>query len=200
MNSIKTYNDVCLEEIGNYNIEKAFLVTQSKIPRYSKVLCSISGGSDSDIMLDIIYKTSKDNIDYVFFDTGIEYQATKDHLKYLENTYNISIKICKPIKSIPTCCKEYGVPFFSKHVSEMISRLQRHNFQWEDETFDVLYAKYPKCKSALMWWCNEHPKNSCFNISVNKLLKEFIMRNKPPKISNKCCSYAKKTSCTKSFK
>ena len=37
-------------------------------------------------MLDIVWRCDKDNkVDYVWFDTGLEYQATKDHLKYLEN-------------------------------------------------------------------------------------------------------------------
>ena len=54
-------------------------------PKYKKIVCSISGGSDSDVMLDIIWRCDKDNkVEYVWFDTGLEYQATKDHLKYLE--------------------------------------------------------------------------------------------------------------------
>ena len=63
-------------------------------PKYKKIVCSISGGSDSDVMLDIIWRCDKDNkVDYVWFDTGLEYQATKEHLKYLENKYNIKIKL-----------------------------------------------------------------------------------------------------------
>ena len=59
-------------------------------PKYQKIVCSISGGSDSDVMLDIVWRCDKDNkVTYVWFDTGLEYQATKDHLKYLENKYNI---------------------------------------------------------------------------------------------------------------
>lgn len=50
-------------------------------PKYKKIVCSISGGSDSDVMLDIVWRCDKDNkVDYVWFDTGLEYQATKDHL------------------------------------------------------------------------------------------------------------------------
>ena len=49
-------------------------------PKYDKIVCSISGGADSDVMLDICWRCDKDNkIDYVWFDTGLEYQATKDH-------------------------------------------------------------------------------------------------------------------------
>ena len=65
-------------------------------PKYKKIVCTISGGSDSDVMLDIVWRCDKDNkVDYVWFDTGIEYQATKEHLKYLEEKYNIKIKLCK---------------------------------------------------------------------------------------------------------
>lgn len=75
-------------------------------PIYKKIVCSISGGSDSDIMLDIIWRCDKDNkVDYVWFDTGLEYQATKDHLKYLEDKYGIEIIRQKAIKPIPLACK-----------------------------------------------------------------------------------------------
>lgn len=58
---------------------------------------------------------------------------------------------------------------------------------------DILYKKYPKCKSALEWWCGEKGEGSHFNISCNKYLKEFMVANPPTfKISNKCCQYAKK--------
>jgi 3'-phosphoadenosine 5'-phosphosulfate sulfotransferase (PAPS reductase)/FAD synthetase len=163
-------------------------------PEYKKVMCSISGGSDSDILLDLCARADKDKkVDYVFFDTGLEYQATKRHLKYLEARYGVEIKIEKAVKPIPLCCREYGQPFLSKFVSEAISRLQRNNFTWEDQPLEVLIEKYPKCKSALKWWCNENGENSRFNIERHKGLKEFMIANPPAfKISNKCCTYAKK--------
>lgn len=163
-------------------------------PIYEKIVCSISGGSDSDIMLDIVWRCDKANkVDYVWFDTGLEYQATKEHLKYLENKYGIEIVRYKAIKPIPLTCIYYGQPFMSKQASEFIQRLQKHNFQWEDDTFDNLYKKYPKCKSALEWWSNTKGNGSSFNISRNKLLKEFMVENPPTfYISNKCCNFAKK--------
>ena len=89
-------------------------------PKYKKIVCSISGGSDSDVMLDIVWRCDKDNkVDYVWFDTGLEYQATKDHLKYLENKYNIKIKPYKAIKPIPLSCKQYGQPFINKQAAEL---------------------------------------------------------------------------------
>lgn len=174
------------------NLIRAWAIINS--PKYKKILCSISGGSDSDIMLDIVWRCDKDNeVDYVWFDTGLEYQATKDHLEYLERKYNIKFIRKKAIKPIPKSCRDYGQPFISKNVSEFMSRLQKHELQWEDEEFDTLIQKYPKCKSALSWWCNANGDKSSFNISRNKYLKEFIVENPPDfNISNKCCTYAKK--------
>ena len=162
-------------------------------PKYKKIVCSISGGSDSDVMLDIVWRCDKDNkVEYVWFDTGLEYQATKDHLKYLENKYGIKIIPYKAIKPIPSTCKQYGQPFLSKQVSEMIRRLQSHNFMFEDKSFEELYKEYPRCKSALEWWCNTKPSKA-HNINQNKWLKEFLIENPPTfQISNVCCKYAKK--------
>ena len=161
--------------------------------KYEKIVCSISGGSDSDIMLDICTKCDKNNkIEYVWFDTGIEYQATKEHLKFLEEKYGIKIKRHKAIKPIPIACKLYGQPFLSKYVSEMIQRLQKHGFKWENKLFEELYNEYPNCKIALQWWCNYNISDT-FNISKNKYLKEFLIEYPPTfMISNKCCKYAKK--------
>lgn len=159
-----------------------------------KIVCSISGGSDSDIMLDLFSKLDDENkIKYVWFDTGLEYEATKRHLRYLEQKYGIEIIRLKAKKPIPVSCKQYGQPFLSKQVSNYIARLQRHGFQWEDEELNVLLAKYPNCKVALRWWCNDWGEKSKFNICYNKWLKEFMIQNPPTfKISDMCCYYAKK--------
>ena len=184
-----------LDKVRNEAVGKSLLTAYSKLNcrGYKKALCSISGGSDSDIVLDIITKFDNYKIvDYVYFDTGLEYGATKEHIRYLEDKYNIKIETIRPKIPIPLSCRIYGQPFISKHVSEMINRLQNHNFKWEDKSFEVLIKEYPNCKSALEWWCNAKPSPS-HNIKQNKLLKEFLIEN-PPEfiISQKCCKYAKK--------
>lgn len=177
------------------SIEKADEIINN--PKYKTILVSISGGSDSDDVLDLCTKLDVSHkCIYIWFDTGLEYKATKEHLEFLESKYHIEIIREKSIKPIPVSCKEYGQPFISKYVSEFIQRLQRHNFQWEDEPYDVLVKKYPKCSSALGWWCNHRKmgdKNSWFDIHRNAYLKEFMVQNPPTfQISNKCCDYAKK--------
>lgn len=164
-------------------------------PLYDKIFCSISGGGDSDLILDICYRCDKDNkVTYGWFDTGVELQATKDHLTYLENKYKIHIKRIKPIKPIPQTCKEYGQPFLSKFVSKNIYALQRKGFNFQNYSVEEM-VKMGIPKSYATWWNNKGSKilTSQFNIARNKWLKEFLIKYPPNfKISSKCCDYAKK--------
>lgn len=154
MELFEILNDAPKDEIIGDNLVRAYAKINS--PIYEKIICTVSGGYDSDIVIDICTKCDIDGkIEYVWFNTGLEYQATKDHLKELERRYGIEIKERKPKKPIPVACKENGLPFLSKKISEYIGRLQRHGFKWEDRPFDELYREYPKCKAALRWWCNE---------------------------------------------
>ncbi|MBO4284285.1 MAG: phosphoadenosine phosphosulfate reductase family protein [Clostridia bacterium] len=188
-----------LFSLQNATVLNAILKAQDVLYRHDRIVVSISGGSDSDVVLDMVERNKRDGseIRYVWFDTGIEYQATKDHLDYLEQKYGIKIERIKAEKPIPLCVKEYGVPFLSKFASEMIMRLQRWGFKWEDEPFEELIKKYPRCVFAIRWWCNEYANPNKvthqYYIEYYPYLKEFLIENPPPfKISKKCCEYSKK--------
>ena len=174
-----------------------FIIAWSKVnsPLYRKILATISGGSDSDVMLDILVKCDKDRkVEYVWCDTGLEYQATKEHLDSLEKKYGIKIERIRPKWPIPLAVRQYGQPFLNKKpVSECMERLQKHGFRWEDKPYEVLVKEYPDCKSAIGWWCNIN-RSDRFNIRQNKLLKEFLIQNHPDfRISAKCCDLSKKS-------
>lgn len=173
-------------------IADAICSAKNRVDSHKNISVSISGGSDSDLVLDIMAKHKTENMHFIYFNTGLEYQATKDHIKFLQDKYKIEIQTQTPKMPIPLCVKKFGEPFINKRASEMISRLQSHNFKWEDKTFEELCKEYPRCKSALRWWCNCFDVNT-FNINNNKYLKEFLIVN-PPKfpISNLCCHYSKK--------
>lgn len=65
------------------NFVKAYAIINR--PQYKTIFCFISGGSDSDIMLDIVFKADVNKkVTYVWFDTGLEFAATKSHITYLE--------------------------------------------------------------------------------------------------------------------
>ena len=182
------------------NINSAFRKLHANLMfRSARAAVSISGGSDSDVMLDMIQALNPAKnypfaeIHYAWFNTGIEYTATKEHLGFLEEKYGVTIEQKKAKTPVPLGCKTWGQPFMSKQISQYISRLQAHGFQWEDEPFEILYARYPNCKAALRWWCNAFGPGSRMNIEKCRLLKEFMIAN-PPKIgfSDGCCKGAKK--------
>lgn len=184
---------------NNFTIQDALGKCLSQVRTHEKLLVAISGGWDSDIMADMVIRCGgKDKSTFVFFNTGLEYEATRKQLAHIEEKYGIEVAVLPPIKPIPLCVRKHGIPFWSKHASEMISRLQRHGFSWEDEPYIELIKKYPQCRSSLRWWCNDFPKtdtgrNSKFNISYVPGLKEFLISYPPDfKISAKCCHYAKK--------
>lgn len=188
----------------NMETMKAFLKTYEHLSSKENIMVSVSGGADSDIVIDLLlraskkYKITKSKFHFVFFDTGIEYEATKKHLEYLEEKYEIKIDRMRALTPVPLGCKKYGLPFISKYISEMLERMQNHNFNFKEDgnkTYDELVRIYPNLKGALRWWTNNNGENSSFNINRNSLLKEFIIENPPAfKISNKCCNGAKKNS------
>lgn len=183
-------------------INKALQKSCALCATYNNIMVSVSGGADSDVMLDLLMKTceNKEKLHFVWFDTGIEYQATKEHLEYLESKYNIKIERQRANVPVPLGCKTYGQPFLSKFVSQMIERLQTKNFDFANDgnkTFEELNKLYPSMQGALTWWCNEYHeqkgKKSHFNINNNRYLKEFMIANPPTfRISDKCCMGAKK--------
>lgn len=179
---------------NNPTVLDAVIKTEDHINRIArtggKIIVSVSGGSDSDIMLDMFERLGYDGgeVVYVWYDTGLEYDATKRHLEYLENKYGVEIRKFRAEKTVAQAVKKCGVPFLSKHVSLCIDRLQKIDFDFCTD------ANEPSGKqlSAKKWWLNAFGEESAFNISRNAFLREYIEKYSPPKISNRCCEYAKK--------
>jgi len=186
---------------NNHNIFKYLMVTRNKLRQHTHIAVSVSGGSDSDCVIDMIELVKPPDgcgeVQYVFFDTGLEYDATLRHITETEQKYGMVIERAKPKKSIPAACRDHGVPFIGKDISEMLCRLQRHDFDWSDTPEDATPEKYGRCKSALDWYFSRRPPGvrgkSKYNINRYKLLREYIMAHPPPfSISDRCCDFAKK--------
>lgn len=149
-----------------------------------KIMVSVSGGSDSDIMLDLFERIGYPDglVYYAWFDTGMEYQATKRHLLYLEQRYGITIHRHRPKLTVAQACKRFGVPLLSKQDSSRIGLLQKHDFEFSAE-----------CKNG--YRTDQNYWNGNGNLSVAHMmgLRDFLVAN-PPKfqVSDKCCAYAKK--------
>lgn len=193
---MKTFTELMPLFPNNQTILDTVAKTLDHIEDGKKIMVSVSGGADSDILVDLFETIGYEpgQVVYVWFDTGLEYEATKRHLVYLEEKYGIEIQRHKAKVQIPLAVKKYGVPFMSKVDSMYISRLQKHGFDFStNEPHDVLLARFQNAKSALLWWCDKWKKPKCqTSIARHAGLKEFMQKNPPPPCSDKCCEYAKK--------
>ena len=191
-----------LLESGNLAIADMAMKCEQVLSSHERALVSISGGADSDVMMDLCERVREHvgcDVDYVWFNTGMEYDATKRHLEYLEERYGTDIRRERSVKTIPVCAREKGQPFVSKMTSQHMGILQRHDFQWEDKPLAILRLDYPDCPiSSLKWWTDAYARShgggyTSYCISRNKWLKEFVTENPPEfRISADCCKYAKK--------
>jgi 3'-phosphoadenosine 5'-phosphosulfate sulfotransferase (PAPS reductase)/FAD synthetase len=80
-------------------------IIMTRLRQHPKAICSYSGGSDSDIMIHLIEEARKlapslPKVDYVFFNTGLEMKATKDHVKETAERYGVEIVEYRPTVNI----------------------------------------------------------------------------------------------------
>lgn len=90
---------------------------------HNSIVVSVSGGSDSDILIHIIatyFREYLNKIHFVFINTGLEYKATRDHIENLKIKYNINIETIRGMP-IPLVIKKYGLPIISKDHSQKIA-------------------------------------------------------------------------------
>lgn len=184
-----------------------------RLTEHPKAICSYSGGADSDIMIDLIEKTRTifglPPVKYVFFNTGLEMKATKDHVKATAEKYGVEIEECRPKISIVQAARIYGIPFVSKIMSSGLSDWQKKGIplsiadeyeQAEDKAAKrrELKERYPKCESVINFLCccnsaGEPRPNIQLVINSSKYMRDFIGEYLPDfKISAKCCDYCKK--------
>lgn len=180
---------------SNFVISNAIAKTWDVLGRFQRPVCSISGGSDSDIILDIVHRLDDEHkVRYVTFETGLEYKATREHLIFLEERYNIKIHRIMPVMTIPQAVRKYGFPFVSKHAARFIEVLQQHNFDFQERSIQEDSLLFPNMPvSALRWWHNSY-KSHVHQIDYTPALKPFLIergRDITFRISNRCCNATK---------
>lgn len=188
-------------------------IIAKRLIQHPKAICSYSGGSDSDIMIDLIERTREafdfPPIKYVFFNTGLEMKATKDHVKETAEKYGVEIETVRPKIGIVQASRKYGIPFVSKIMSAGLSEWQKKKVplsiadeyeQAEDKAAKrkELKERYPKCESLINFLCccnaaGEPRPNIQLVINSSKYMRDFIGVYPPNfQISAKCCDYCKK--------
>lgn len=204
-------------DYADYPAPKKFQTIQAIIAKHltehPNAICSYSGGSDSDIMIDLIERTRKlfnlPPIKYAFFNTGLEMKATKDHVKATAEKYGVEITEYLPKKNIVRATREHGIPFVSKIMSAGLSEWQKKGVplsiadeyaaaEDKEAKRQELRERYPKCESVINFLCccnskGEPRPNIQLVINSSRFMKDFIAEYPPDfKISAKCCDYCKK--------
>lgn len=188
-------------------------IIAKRLIEHPNAICSYSGGSDSDIMLHLIELVRKifdlPPIHYCFFNTGLEMEAIKRHVREVEKQYGVTITEHRPQKGIVQATREHGLPFISKIVSSGLEGVQKKNIPLsiaaeyanaEDKMAKraELRERYPKSESTINFLCGcnsagEPRPDIQLVIGSSKYLLDFIIENPIPfKVSNKCCNYCKK--------
>lgn len=188
-------------------------IIAKRIREHPNAICSYSGGSDSDIMLDIIERTriifQLPPVKYVFFNTGLEMKAIKDHVKNVAEIYGVKIDECRPKVGIVQASRKYGIPFVSKIMSSGLEGWQKKGIplsiaeeyeQAEDKAAKrkELKERYPNCESIINFLCccnsaGEPRPNIQLVINSSKYMIDFIGEYPPDfQISARCCDYCKK--------
>lgn len=184
-----------------------------RLREHPKAICSYSGGADSDILIDLIERVRNvfhlPPVKYVFFNTGLEMKATKDHVKAVAEKYGVEIETVRPKVNIVQATREHGLPFVSKIMSAGLEGWQKKGIPLSiaDEYAQApdkavkrreLRERFPKCESTINFLCccnsagEPRPKIQLV-INSSKYMLDFI-RESPPdfKVSAKCCDYCKK--------
>lgn len=188
-------------------------IIAKRLREHPNAICSYSGGSDSDIMIDLIERTRMTfelpPIKYVFFDTGLEMKATRDHVQATAEKYCIEIETIRPKINIVQASRRYGIPFVSKIMSAGLEEWQKKGVPLSiaDEYAEAknkiakrqeLRERYPHCESLINFLCccnaaGEPRPNIQLVINSSKYMLDFIKKAPPDfKISAKCCDYCKK--------
>ena len=121
-------SDDYIAKAPTLTIYDGLMKAQSVLAAHNNVLVSVSGGADSDCMIDIVEnlipRDGEHDVTYVWFDTGVEMDATKRHLTFLEEKYNIKIHRERGKMQVAGAVRNVGYPFYSKQFAEYIYRLQ----------------------------------------------------------------------------
>lgn len=148
-------------------------------------------------------------MDYAFFNTGLEMEATKRHVQEVGKKYGVEIKVYRPAKNIVRAAREFGLPFVSKIMSAGLEGVQKKNIplsiadEYEQAADKAakrqeLRQRYPKSEATINFLCGcnsagEPRPNIQLVIGSSKYMLDFIRENPIPfKVSDRCCDVCKK--------
>lgn len=189
-------------------------IIATRLKQHPNAICSYSGGSDSDILIDLLERArsmfpSLPKVQYCFFNTGLEMEATKRHVRETAEKYGVEIVEHRPKINIVMATRKFGIPFVSKIMSTALETVQEKNLPLSiKEEYDAaedkaakrqeLRERYPGAEQGINFLCccnsaGEPRPNIQLVINSSPFMYDFIKENPIPfKCSAKCCDYCKK--------
>lgn len=148
-----------------------------------QIYLSFSGGKDSTVLAHLIMMADlPKQIPFVFVDTGVEMNATKQFIKEFDYPNIITLK---PKKAFAQILKEHGKPTLSKLKSDGLNTYQRHidNPLKTARARQMILGVREKNGKAVQG------RNS---YRLANRYMHFIHPNTNIKFSSSCCNYLKK--------
>lgn len=155
-------------------INNTLAKTAHYLGNHESIAVSVSGGSDSDIIVHMIctyFREFLPKVNFVFCDTGLEYNATKQHLVYLEEKYGIKIDRIRGM-SIVTAVRQYGVPIISKEHAKRIAE----------------FCRGAKLATSVVYG----GRGSRFDFTPSRRALAIAVKERGIKVSSACCDKSKK--------
>lgn len=212
-------------DYADFEAPQKFMAIESIIAKrlieHPKACLSYSGGSDSDILIDVVERVRKSyglpEIKYLFFNTGLEMRATKEHVQATREKYGVEIEEIRPKINIVRAVRKYGMPFVSKIMSEGLGEWQKKGIPLSiaDEYANAedkavkraeLRERYPGCETTINFLCccnrdGEPRPDIQIVINSSRYMLDFIRENPPQfRISSQCCDCCKKAPAHKAQK
>jgi 3'-phosphoadenosine 5'-phosphosulfate sulfotransferase (PAPS reductase)/FAD synthetase len=146
-------------------------------------------------LIELVKPPGCGEVKYVFFDTGLEWDATLRHVAEAERRYGVTIERRKPKIPIPLACKKTGIPFYNKDMSQKLATLQHNDFDFNADGRGIEHLALYK------WWRGGRPARQSSQYDLNPKLREFLISQPPDfAISDRCCRYAKKNPAKEFYK
>ena len=181
-------------------IMDSIVITHSKLQRYDKIFCSISGGSDSDILIDLIEKCENENKKIFKKELYSNIENMKDNILYddIKNSNEIVDDIFKHLNKNKKLTKDVLILIFAKYNNYIIGTdMGNINKSVENDInkmIEVIDKSYNVSKINFVWKKKLEEKNKNMSVQLQGVSEVIADLAEDIKDSKKEKNVAKKIS------
>jgi len=95
-------------------MKRTLAIIQDALRTCTRPSIAFSGGSDSLVLLDVLYRKAEVKPDMIFCDTGMEFPETVAFVREVAQAYGARLHIVRPDNKLPGFWQKSGWPFLGK--------------------------------------------------------------------------------------